>query len=137
MQHALLVRQWSGDVTFFAHTYDLSASEKVQLDARDIAIVTGEVARLVVESDRLTQRGPAERPGYPRGRMPGPGAARDVITLLITRIVTGLGAALVMPATLSLLLQGTPAERKPQAIATWTAAAGGAGGLSFMTATTA
>lgn len=69
-----------------------------------------------------------------------PGATRDVTTLLITRIVTGLGAALVMPATLSLLLQGTPAERKPQAIATWTAAAGGAGGLaalSFMTATTA
>jgi len=53
-QHAQLVRQWSGDVVFFAHTYDLKEAERVQMEARGIRVVTGEVARLVVESDRLT-----------------------------------------------------------------------------------
>ena len=54
VQHALLVRQWSDDVTFFVHTYDLSAQEQAQLEVRGIRIVSGEVARLVVEHDRLT-----------------------------------------------------------------------------------
>lgn len=54
VQHALLVRQWSPDVTFFVHTYDLTDTERQQLDARDIAIVEGAVARLVVDQDRLT-----------------------------------------------------------------------------------
>lgn len=56
-------------------------------------------------------------------------AAPTVAILLAGRVVTGLGAALVMPATLSLLLQVTPPERKPHAIATWTAATGAAGAL--------
>ena len=54
VQHALLVRQWSDDVVFFAHTYDLQAEERLQLRARGVRVVTGEVARLVVEDDRLT-----------------------------------------------------------------------------------
>jgi thioredoxin reductase len=54
VQHALLVRQWSDDVVFFAHTYDLSSAEQARLEARDVRIVSGEVARLVVEADRLT-----------------------------------------------------------------------------------
>jgi thioredoxin reductase len=54
VQHAQLVRQWSENVVFFAHTYDLTFAERVQLDARGIGIVNGEVARLVVEADRLT-----------------------------------------------------------------------------------
>jgi len=54
VQHAQLVRQWSDDVIFFAHTYDLSADEHVELDARGVQVVHGEVARLVVEADRLT-----------------------------------------------------------------------------------
>jgi len=53
-QHALLVRQWSGDVVFFVHTYDLMPAEQGQLEARRIRVVPGEVARLVVEDDRLT-----------------------------------------------------------------------------------
>ena len=53
VQHALLIRQWSADVTFFAHTYDLADTERRQLDARSIAVEAGEVARLVVEEDRL------------------------------------------------------------------------------------
>jgi EmrB/QacA subfamily drug resistance transporter len=59
----------------------------------------------------------------------GSAAAQTVPVLLGARAVTGLGAALVMPATLSLLLQVTPAERKPHAIATWSAATGAAGAL--------
>lgn len=56
-------------------------------------------------------------------------AAPTVALLLAARAVTGVGAALVMPATLSLLLQVTPLERKPRAIATWSAATGAAGAL--------
>jgi thioredoxin reductase len=54
VQHALLVRQWSDDVVFFANTYDLTDAERRQLDARGIEVVPGEVAGLVVEDDRLT-----------------------------------------------------------------------------------
>ncbi|CAN5225737.1 NAD(P)/FAD-dependent oxidoreductase [soil metagenome] len=52
--HAQLVRQWSDDVVFFVHTYELTAAERTQLEAREIRVVDGEVARLVVEADRLT-----------------------------------------------------------------------------------
>ena len=54
VQHAQLVRQWSHDVAFFVHTYDLTPDEEVQLEARGVGIVRGEIARLVVEDDRLT-----------------------------------------------------------------------------------
>jgi thioredoxin reductase len=54
VQHALLVRQWSDDVAFFVHTYDLTTTERGQLETRGVQIVDGEVARLVVEHDRLT-----------------------------------------------------------------------------------
>lgn len=53
-QHAQLIRQWSDDVDFFVHTYDLTAVEEAQLEARAIRIVRGEVARLVIEADRIT-----------------------------------------------------------------------------------
>lgn len=56
-------------------------------------------------------------------------AAPSVAVLVAGRVVAGLGAALVMPATLSLLLQVTPPARKPRAIATWTGATGAAGAL--------
>ena len=52
--HALLVRQWSDDVIFFVHTLDLSTDELLQLQARGIQVVSGVVARLVVDADRLT-----------------------------------------------------------------------------------
>ncbi|WP_448617734.1 NAD(P)/FAD-dependent oxidoreductase [Geodermatophilus sp. URMC 65] len=52
--HAQLIRQWSDDVVFFAHTHQLTVPERVQLRARGIQIVDGEVTRLVVEADRLT-----------------------------------------------------------------------------------
>ncbi|WP_129840088.1 MFS transporter [Streptomyces sp. RFCAC02] len=46
--------------------------------------------------------------------------------LVAARALTGAGAALVMPATLSLALQVSPG-RRPQTIAAWTAATGVAG----------
>jgi thioredoxin reductase len=54
VDHALLVRQWSDDVAFFAHTGTLTPAELAQLEARGVRVVAGEVARLVVEDDRLT-----------------------------------------------------------------------------------
>ncbi|WP_241562697.1 MFS transporter [Streptomyces hoynatensis] len=54
---------------------------------------------------------------------PGTGA------LIAARALTGAGAALVMPATLALALHCAGAERRPHAIAVWTAATGIAGTL--------
>lgn len=54
--------------------------------------------------------------------------APNVPVLLAGRAVTGAGAALVMPATLSILIHATEPPRRPQAIATWTLATG-IGGL--------
>jgi hypothetical protein len=53
--HAQLVRQWSDDVTYFAHTQEPTVDEAVELEARGIRVVHGDVARLVVENDRLTR----------------------------------------------------------------------------------
>ncbi len=52
-EHAQLVRQWSDDVVFFAHTAELAPADRARLEARDIVVVDGEVARLVVENDGL------------------------------------------------------------------------------------
>jgi thioredoxin reductase len=54
VQHALLVRQWSDDVVLFVHTLDPSSNELDRLRARDVQVVSGVIARLVVEADRLT-----------------------------------------------------------------------------------
>jgi thioredoxin reductase len=51
--HALLVRQWSDDVVYFAHTQEPTPTEARELEARGVRIVHGEVARLVVEGDHL------------------------------------------------------------------------------------
>lgn len=51
---AQLVRQWSEDVIYFAHTQEPSAEEAAELEARGIGVVHGEVARLVVEDDHLS-----------------------------------------------------------------------------------
>jgi thioredoxin reductase len=55
MHQVLLWRQWSKDVTLFAHTYDgLTEADREQLAARDITVVEGEVTGLEVTGDRLT-----------------------------------------------------------------------------------
>ena len=53
VDHALLVRQWSDDVTYFPHTDVVSDDDVARLAARRIETVTGAVARLVVVDDRL------------------------------------------------------------------------------------
>jgi thioredoxin reductase len=53
VQHALLVRQWSPDVTLFPHTDAVGPEQRQHLTARGIGIVEGTVARLVVDNDRL------------------------------------------------------------------------------------
>jgi thioredoxin reductase len=53
VQHALLVRQWSPDVTLFPHTDILVPEQDEQLQARGIQIADGTVARLVVGNDQL------------------------------------------------------------------------------------
>jgi thioredoxin reductase len=53
VQHALLVRQWSPDLTLFAHTDAVGPEQREFLTARGIRIIEGAVARLVVGNDRL------------------------------------------------------------------------------------
>ncbi len=54
VQHALLVRQWSDDVVFFAHTLTLGPDDRASLEARGVHVAPGVVERLVVDDDRLT-----------------------------------------------------------------------------------
>ena len=53
LHHALLLRQWSPDVTFFPHTTSVSAQETAQLEARGVRIVPGTVSRVVLEESRV------------------------------------------------------------------------------------
>ena len=53
VEHAQLIRQWSDDLIFFAHTYAVTGAEREQLEARGISIVDGDVRDLVVEGGRL------------------------------------------------------------------------------------
>ncbi|MGW1024801.1 MFS transporter [Streptomyces sp. NPDC002577] len=47
--------------------------------------------------------------------------APDVALLLTGRVLSGAGAALLMPASMSLLLHGVPAPRRAAAVAVWSA----------------
>jgi thioredoxin reductase len=52
---ALLLSQWSDDITLFLHTVDTLADEdRRRLAAAGVTVVSGEVAGLVVEEDRLS-----------------------------------------------------------------------------------
>lgn len=53
MHQALLFRQLSADITYFAHTTQPSDQELVQLAARGIPVVLGEVAAVETADDRL------------------------------------------------------------------------------------
>ena len=53
VEHALLLRQWSDDVVFFAHTEAVTDADRAALTARGIELVEGPVARLSVADDRL------------------------------------------------------------------------------------
>ncbi|MET7476561.1 NAD(P)/FAD-dependent oxidoreductase [Streptomyces sp. NPDC005648] len=57
VHQALMVSQWSKDVTLFLHTVaesDLSDEDLRRLAAAGVKVVPGEVAGLVIEDDRLT-----------------------------------------------------------------------------------
>ncbi|HEY3472527.1 MAG TPA: NAD(P)/FAD-dependent oxidoreductase [Amycolatopsis sp.] len=54
VEHALLVRQWSPDVVYFAHTAPPSEEDRERLDARGIRVVDGEVTALRREGGHLT-----------------------------------------------------------------------------------
>lgn len=51
--HALLLRQWSDDVTYFPHTDSPTAEQEEMLAARGVTVAPGIVARVVIEEDRL------------------------------------------------------------------------------------
>ena len=51
---AQIVRQWSDDVVYFAHTQEPTAAEAAELVARGIEVVHGEVARLAVADGQLS-----------------------------------------------------------------------------------
>jgi len=53
VHQALLFRQWSGDLRFFAHRMDLPDEDRERLEAFGITVVLGEVERLLVEDGRL------------------------------------------------------------------------------------
>lgn len=54
VHQALLFRQWSPDVTFFAHRLDLQPDDRERLGACDVRVVDGAVDSLVVTDDRVT-----------------------------------------------------------------------------------
>jgi len=57
VHQALMVSQWSKDVTLFLHTVaetELTDDDLRRLAAAGVAVVPGEVAELVVDEDRLT-----------------------------------------------------------------------------------
>ncbi|MFD6698597.1 MULTISPECIES: NAD(P)/FAD-dependent oxidoreductase [unclassified Microbacterium] len=53
VRHALLVRQWSPDLTFFTNGSVLTEEDEHQLRARDIRMQDGRVAELLVDGERF------------------------------------------------------------------------------------
>ena len=53
IRYAQIVRQWSDDVVFFAQAGVVTDEDRAQLTARAVGIVEGDLARIVVQDDRL------------------------------------------------------------------------------------
>ncbi|WP_328832910.1 NAD(P)/FAD-dependent oxidoreductase [Streptomyces sp. NBC_00252] len=69
LHQALIVSQWSKDVTLFLHTVaesELTDDDLRRLAAAGVAVVPGEVAEMVVEGDRLTGVRLADGTTHPR-----------------------------------------------------------------------
>ncbi len=69
VHQALIVSQWSKDVTLFLHTVaesELTDDDLRRLAAAGVAVVPGEVAALAVEDDRLTGVRLADGSTHPR-----------------------------------------------------------------------
>lgn len=58
--------------------------------------------------------------------------ADSAAEVIASRAVMGIGGALVMPATLSILVNCFPARERPKAIAIWAAFAGGGGAVGLV-----
>lgn len=86
--HTLLLRQWSDDLVYFAHTQQPSEEDRERLTARGVRIVEGTVKRLVVEDDRLCGVELAEGRAVPR-------SAVFVVPTMVPHdaLLTGLGCA--------------------------------------------
>src|SRR3954453_20131091 len=69
VEYAQLIRQWSDDVVYFAHTHELATSERDQLGGRGIHVVETEVQRLVVEEDSLNGVALGDGPTVPRAAL--------------------------------------------------------------------
>jgi thioredoxin reductase len=54
VRYAQVVRQWTHDLVLFAPSDSLTPAERTQLVARAIGIVEGDLARVVVQDDRVT-----------------------------------------------------------------------------------
>ncbi|MFI5997038.1 MULTISPECIES: NAD(P)/FAD-dependent oxidoreductase [unclassified Streptomyces] len=72
VHQALMVTQWSKDVTLFLHTVaedELGDEDLRRLAAAGVAVVPGEVAELVVDADRLTGVRLADRSTHARSAL--------------------------------------------------------------------
>ncbi|WP_228429218.1 MFS transporter [Chryseobacterium sp. 52] len=59
------------------------------------------------------------------------GVATSAAMMLISRLLTGIGAALIMPVTLAVITSTFPKEERSKAIGVWTGVAGGGGMLGM------
>ncbi|QSB13976.1 NAD(P)/FAD-dependent oxidoreductase [Natronosporangium hydrolyticum] len=53
VHHALLLRQWTDDLSYLPHTQPVSEQDRLRLTARGIRVVEGEVDRLEIVDDQL------------------------------------------------------------------------------------
>ncbi|QNG19355.1 NAD(P)/FAD-dependent oxidoreductase [Rhodococcus triatomae] len=99
VHQALMVRQWSEDVTFFVHTASEPTDEQLEVfEARGIAVVRGRVAGIDTTDDRLTGVRLEDGTVVPRGAV-----------FVATRMVPRDG----LLAELGVETQETPAGRFP------------------------
>lgn len=59
------------------------------------------------------------------------GLAGSATVMLASRVLSGIGAAMIMPVTLAVITSGFPVEERSRAIGVWTAVAGGGGILGM------
>jgi thioredoxin reductase len=52
--HAQIIRQWSDDVVYFANGTTVGDPDRERFQVRDISVVDGGIAELVIEHDQLT-----------------------------------------------------------------------------------
>jgi len=69
VQHANLLRQWTGDVILFTHETAITDRERSTLDARGVEVVDGLVERLVVTDDALQAVVMADGRSVPRAAL--------------------------------------------------------------------